>query len=143
MKNGQKVSRKFLCYSPSKRALFCIPCRIFGMQIPRYNDWRNVNRDLNSHKNSHEHLESRQQFLSQSRLVGRIDPGLQLQIDEEFNYWRNVLRRVVAVVKKLASRGIAFRGKTKKFGSNKNGNFMMTLELILEFDPFLVTHITV
>ncbi len=26
MKNGQKVSRKYLCYSPSKRALFCIPC---------------------------------------------------------------------------------------------------------------------
>lgn len=27
------------------------------------------------------------------------------------------------------------------FGSNQNGNFMMVLELIVEFNPFLATHI--
>lgn len=57
------------------------------------------------------------------------------------DYWRNVLQRVVAVVKKLGSRGLAFRGKNEQFGSNKNGNFMMCLELISEFDPFLSNHI--
>ncbi len=146
MKNGQEVSRKYLYYSPSKRALFCIPCRLFRNADSKfgtegYNDRRNVNRDFNSHENSHEHLESRQKFLSQSRLVGRVDTGLHVQTDEEFNYWRNDLRRVVSVVKKLAGRGIAFRGKTEKFESNKNGNFMMALELISEFDTFLATHI--
>jgi len=52
-----------------------------------------------------------------------------------------VLRRVIAVVKKLSSRGLSFRGKIEKFGSVKNGNFMMALELISEFDPFLANHI--
>lgn len=37
--------------------------------------------------------------------------------------------------------GLAFRGKNEQFGSNKNGNFMMYLELISEFDPFLSNHI--
>ena len=44
-------------------------------------------------------------------------------------------------MKKLSSRGLSFRGKVEKFGSVKNGNFMMLLELISEFDPFLATHI--
>jgi hypothetical protein len=56
------------------------------------------------------------------------------------NYWRNVLQRLVAVVKKLGSRGLPFRGKNEQFGSNKNGNFMMCLELIAEFDPFMSNH---
>ena len=45
------------------------------------------------------------------------------------------------MVKKLGSRGMAFRGKEETFGSKKNGNFLMSLELIAEFDPFLVSHI--
>ncbi len=74
--SGNIYATLHLCYSPSKRALFCIPCRLFGNADSKfgtegYNDWRNVNRDLNSRENSHEHLESRQKFLSRSRLVGR------------------------------------------------------------------------
>lgn len=48
---------------------------------------------------------------------------------------------MVAVIKKLGSRGLPFRGSEEIFGSNFNGNFMMCLELIAEFDPFLATHI--
>jgi hypothetical protein len=52
-----------------------------------------------------------------------------------------LLRRVVAVVKKLSSRGLPLRGKTNKFGCNQNGNILMSLELIALFDPYLATHI--
>jgi len=38
---------------------------------------------------------------------------------------------------------MAFREKTEKFGHNKNGNYMMALELISKFGPFLATHIAV
>ncbi|GBP48576.1 hypothetical protein EVAR_38552_1 [Eumeta japonica] len=48
---------------------------------------------------------------------------LPVQIDEEIIYWRNVLKRVVAVVKRLCSRGLAFRGKNEKFGDPYNGNY--------------------
>jgi len=49
---------------------------------------------------------------------------------------------VVAVVKALASRGLSFRGHDEKFGSSHNGNYLMSLELIAEFDPFLAEHIS-
>lgn len=146
LQNGTVIERKYLCYSQSKKALFCIPCLLFGGKTTKfetdgYNDWRNVNRDLISHENSSEHIESRKVFLTRSKNIGKIDSELKMQIEKEFNYWRNVLKRVIAVIKKLSSRGLAFRGKDEKFGSNKNGNYMMSLELIAEFDPFLATHI--
>ncbi|KAJ8886808.1 hypothetical protein PR048_013020, partial [Dryococelus australis] len=52
-----------------------------------------------------------------------------------------VLKIVVSVVKKLASRGLEFRGDEEVFSSVKNGNFMMCLELISEYDSFLADHI--
>ncbi|XP_050056113.1 zinc finger MYM-type protein 1-like [Aphis gossypii] len=106
-----------------------------------YDDWNNVHSGLTSHENSSEHIQSSSTFLNRSKLKNRIDKGLQLQIQNEMNYWRNVLQRVVAVVKKLGSRGLPFRGKNEQFGSNKNGNFMMCLELIAEFDPFMSNHL--
>ncbi|KAL4085032.1 hypothetical protein QTP88_027870 [Uroleucon formosanum] len=146
LKNGQRVFRKYLCYSSSKKALFCIPCRLFGVGNSKfgsdgYVDWNNVHSGLTSHENSPEHIQSSTIFINRSKLKNRIDLGLQLQIQNEMDYWRNVLQRVVAIVKKLGSRGLAFRGKNEQFGSNKNGNFMMCLELISEFDPFLSNHI--
>lgn len=51
------------------------------------------------------------------------------------------MKSVIAVVKKLRSRGTAFRGKEENFESNKNGNFLMSLEVIAKFDPFLASHI--
>lgn len=47
----------------------------------------------------------------------------------------------MSVVKSLASRGLPFRGSDEHFGSLQNGNYMMLLELIAEFDPFLSEHI--
>jgi len=54
-----------------------------------------------------------------------------------FHYWKNVLKRVVVVVKTLA-----FRGDSDKIGSSHNENFLMSMELIAHFDPFLASHIS-
>jgi len=63
------------------------------------------------------------------------------QLDTEIEYWRNVLKRVVETIKSLASRGLPFRGHDSCFGSIHNGNYLMSLELIAKFDPFLADHI--
>lgn len=78
---------------------------------------------------------------NRSEVLGRIDSKLIFQMDTEINYWKNVLTRVVAVVKALSSRGLSFRGDNETFGSPNNGNFMMALEHISEFDPFIAQHI--
>ena len=51
------------------------------------------------------------------------------------------MKRVVTVIKSLSSRGLAFRSKEEHFGSVHNGNYMMSLEMIAEFEPFLAKHI--
>lgn len=70
----------------------------------------------------------------------RVYSKLVEQMDDEKKYWRCVLQRVVVAVKALATRRLSFRDKSDKFGSTDNGNFMMILEAIAEFDPFLAKH---
>uniref|UniRef100_A0A0L8GYV2 Uncharacterized protein n=1 Tax=Octopus bimaculoides TaxID=37653 RepID=A0A0L8GYV2_OCTBM len=56
-------------------------------------------------------------------------------------YYFEVLKRVVAVIKFLSERGLAFRGDEEKWGSPDNGNFMGAIEPVAEFDPFLHEHL--
>ena len=62
-------------------------------------------------------------------------------MEAETSYWKSVLHRVVVVVKALASRGMSLRGHEEKFGGSRNGNNMMLLEVIAEFDTFFASHI--
>lgn len=75
--------------------------------------------------------------------LGKIDIKLTHQIETEKKYWINVLRRVCSVVKSLASHGLPFRGDVEKFGlsTSNHGNFIMAMELLAEYDPFLSDHI--
>ena len=54
---------------------------------------------------------------------------------------KNVLHRVVNIVKFLAIRGLAFRGSEEKIDSQTNGNFLGIIELISQYDPFLAEHL--
>ena len=58
------------------------------------------------------------------------------QIEDEKKYWRSVLKRIIATVKFLASRGLAFRGRDEIFGSLQNSNYIGTLELLAEFECY-------
>jgi len=73
---------------------------------------------------------------------GRLNSMLLVQINHEKMYWRSILERVVSGIKTLASRGLPFRGQEEIFRSPKNVNYMMLLEFLSEFDPFLVQHIS-
>ncbi|XP_054082569.1 zinc finger MYM-type protein 1-like [Zeugodacus cucurbitae] len=148
MKNHEVKDRNWLVYSETKRSIYCGPCLAFGpleyktqFENEGFNDWKNAEHRVAQHENSARHKSSILSLKARSAIDGRLDNLLQVQIDEEIIYWRNVLKRVVAVVKRLCSRGLAFRGKNEKFGDPHNGNYCMILELLAEFDPFLASHI--
>lgn len=143
--NGEIINREYLVYSPSQGSLFCAPCKLFGgtsqFATSGFNDWSHAGIRVAEHENSASHRDCLLKLKSRGNEMNRIDKRLLSQHEHEVTYWRNVLKRVVSVVKKLASRGLAFRGDEEKFGSVKNGNFMMCLELIAEYDSFLADHI--
>jgi len=96
---------------------------------------------LKQHENSINHKNCLIQIQDINQTKERVDSRLMNQIDGEKNYWKNILLRIVAVVKSLALRGLPFRGDNELIGSSKNGNFLISIELISEFDPFLAQHI--
>ena len=61
---------------------------------------------------------------------------LKKQTQEGCDYWEHVFRRVKAVIRTLAERGLSFRGTEERFGSLQNGNRLGLLELASRFDPF-------
>lgn len=71
----------------------------------------------------------------------RIDSKLVEQYHIEVQYWRNVLLRVVEVVKFLTSRGLPFHGENEILGTTNNGNFLGCIELLCKFDPFMADHV--
>ena len=146
--NGEKVSRDWLCYSPTTGKLFCANCKLFAraqetsqLATTGYADWRHAARDLSRHENSPLHIKSIESIL-QRRLTGeRIDQSLTEQYESEKTYWRKVLQRIVSVIKMLAARGQPFRGHVEIIGFVHNGNYLGCLELLSGYDPFLAKHI--
>lgn len=148
LKNGEVHERKWMIFSKSKGSVFCGPCLAFNSKERSqfdgkdgFKDWKNGEHRANHHENSPIHKSAIITLKSRGIALNRVDSMLTQQLDKEIHYWRNVLTRVVAAVKALTSRGLALRGDNEVIGSNRNGNFLMALELISEFDPFLATHI--
>lgn len=144
--NGDFVDRDWLLFSPSLGAVFCFVCKLFSViQSPfikdGFQDWKHANKALKEHENSGEHKKCLLVFCKRESNAGRIDTNLQIALNKEQEYWQDVLKRIVEVIKFLTARGLPLRGDNEVFGTNKNGNYLGTLELLAKFDPFLQEHI--
>ncbi|GBM27349.1 Zinc finger MYM-type protein 1 [Araneus ventricosus] len=106
-----------------------------------YNDWKNLARSLKDHESSHSHIEGMFALKKRSVILGRIDTQLAKQLHGRQNYWREVLKRIVATVKLLSSLGIAFRGHRENVDSKRRGNFFSCIQYLSEFDSFLKNHL--
>jgi len=141
--NGESVNREWLIYSPSTGVVFCFVCFLFSTETTSpfsttgFKDWKNASALIGSHERNNHHGKCMLTYTERKSTIGGVDCGLVKQRKIERDYWIKVLQRVVATIKLLASRGLAFRGDDETFGSAHNGNFLGTLELIAQFDPFL------
>lgn len=135
-----------MLYSPSKGSVFCFVCKLFGSL--RDNPFVNIGFDkwkksyrISEHENSIAHREATTKWLIRTDTTRSVNTELCRQISVETEYWVNVLKRMVSVVKFIAARGLPYRGDSEIIGNNNNGNYLGILELISEYDPFLKNHL--
>ncbi|XP_074563704.1 uncharacterized protein LOC141820319 [Curcuma longa] len=107
-------------------------------------DWKNLSAKLKSHEISSEHIINMNTWFDiEMRLIKNktIDHNLQEKINKEKEHWKNVLIRIIIVIKNLAKNNLAFRGTNEKIYQDNNGNFLGLIEMIAEFDPVMQEHL--
>ena len=61
-------------------------------------------------------------------------------INKDTEHWKQVIVRIIVVVKRLAINNLAFHEINEKIYEDSNGNFLGLLEMIAEFDPIMAQH---
>lgn len=143
--NGSREKREWLIYSSESKSVYCYICKIFTkLKISLtegFNDWRNIKNRLKDHENSLDHIKAMCTYARRMTSVGRIDEELVICINQETEYWKQVLKRIAATVKLLAGQGLAFRGTNENLQSSQKGNYLSCLAYLSEFDSFLAEHL--
>ncbi|XP_061477796.1 uncharacterized protein LOC133382144 [Rhineura floridana] len=70
-----------------------------------------------------------------------IDDIIQQKIRQEEQYWRQILERLIALVRVVGIQNLAFRGTTEKLYSASNGIFLKFVVYLALFDPIMNEHL--
>ncbi|XP_038687917.1 zinc finger MYM-type protein 1-like [Tripterygium wilfordii] len=147
----ERQYRKWLVDSVVKDKVYCFCCKLFKqdqntsrLTTDGFNDWKHLSERFRAHETSSEHLVCMTKWMElqvRSNKLETIDKSVQEQIDREKEHWKQVLIRIIALVKTLARNNLAFRGHREKLYKGRNGNFLGFIEMIGEFDTIMQEHI--
>lgn len=70
-----------------------------------------------------------------------IDQNHQMVNEKEKQHWKDVIKRIIAVIHYLAKRNDAFRGSSDTLFTNNNGKFLGLIEMLGKFDPIIIEHL--
>ncbi|CAI6362922.1 unnamed protein product [Macrosiphum euphorbiae] len=147
--NGECIKRSWIIYSKSSDSVFCFCCKLFNIGVVSLttngnNDWKNISNILNRHETSNSHKKAYQNWkeletrCKRGKTINNINEA-NLKIETE--HWKNVLKRIIELIKTLSSQNLAFRGKSDKLNTSNNGNFLKFIEFLSKFDPVMKEHI--
>ncbi|XP_074337195.1 uncharacterized protein LOC141674385 [Apium graveolens] len=150
LRSGELADRKWLVYPKELNKVFCFCCKVVRKARAKSNfesvgvdDWVHLGEKLKQHEDSLEHLINLRAWAElQVRLKTdqTTDKDLQEQIKKDNEHWKQVMIRIIAIVKRLAMNNLAYRGTTEKIFEDSNGNFLGFLESISEFDQVMKHH---
>ena len=120
--------RNWLCYSQKCRQSILLPMQAVFTK-------RSTQRMM-AHESSKAHRDATKTLWRRAKSSDRVNSLLIDLCLGERVYAKPVLQRVVATIKFLTERGLAFRGDDQVIGSPSNGNFLGTLELLSHLSLF-------
>ena len=155
LQNGEKSLRTWMVYSPSKEALFCFCCRLFSTGLSSFSadegfrNWWKLNPKVYEHEASTSHAQSFLNWkeleirLAEGRVIDKVEQEL---IEKETKKWREILARLLDVVRFLAKQNLALRGHREDIhndegGQENRGNFLELVHLLAKYDPVLREHL--
>ncbi|XP_042410187.1 zinc finger MYM-type protein 1-like [Zingiber officinale] len=152
--NGEKSDKRWLVYSISMDKIFCFCCKLFKTQRTTmklghladegYKDWKNISRCLSLHETSKDHIDCMTSWIELERRLRKkktIDENIQVAINKEREHWKQVLKRIIAVVQRIAKNNLPLRGDNEKLYVENNGIFLQLIEMIAEFNPIMEEHL--
>ena len=120
-------------YLKSVNKVCCFCCKLFKSTLltsalanERYNDCKHLSERLKLHENNIQHITNMNTWIDlQIRLRKNetIDTNLQGQISKEKIHWKQVLIRIIAIVKCLAKNSMSFRETHERIYEDNNSNF--------------------
>jgi hypothetical protein len=142
---------KWLEYSPTKDAAFCLPCFLFhkpsgnpgknAFTVDGFRSWKKVRNRTRCAFLSHEgkdfnssHRVAEQRMDDLMNQPQHIDKVLNKQCHTEIANNRLQLKVSIDVVRVLALQGIAFRGRDESSTSVNRGNFLEILDVVASYD---------
>ena len=149
LKNGDRVLRNWLLYSPIDKGLYCFCCKLFlsandlspFVTKPFCHFWH-LNPCLANHENSKMHTEC---FFKWSDLAVRLEINLTINnkinqaVNKERRKWKDILTSILAIVY-LSKQNLAFRGHDESYISKNQGNFLELMKVIAKHNPTLQQH---
>ncbi len=149
------TSRKWLTYCERRHALFCFVCMAFGKTdnsifITGMSDWRHVHQRIEEHEKSIAHQTCAEAFFLRcsNADISSIFASSQMSAHrEQVRKRRQVLERVVDVVKVLGKRGLSYShmeneaAYTLDDNTIDHGNFLELILLLGKYDVCLKEHL--
>lgn len=143
-----QVRRNWLSYSPSQNKVYCVSCKLFGLPKAKKavlaqkgtNSWQNLKRNLETHEQTIEHLQSEisRGLFSKNN---RVDLNLRLSKNRHIAENREVLRVIIEVIIFAARQNIALRGHSENVLSDNRGNFLELIKLMSHHNSTLQYHL--
>lgn len=130
LSNGESVLRPWLIYSVSADKIYCFYCRLLEKQKSSFlnegfDQWQSCTTRLAEHEKSQRHLDA---MTSCCEAGARLSKKKKKQALTKFTRRCFILKLnvgLVAIVRFLAKRNLAFRGTIERLKEPSNGNFLV------------------
>jgi hypothetical protein len=104
LSNGEAGHREWLIYSPSQGKVYCFVRKVFSHTDSAFNtsgcnDWKHAFKAASHNENGQEHRKCMMTYYSRLKVSGRADTQLAIQFNNDLLYWKEVLKRIIAVIK--------------------------------------------